>query len=798
MPVNPTYPGVYIEEIPSGVQTITGVATSIAVFLGRTLKGQRDKAVRCFSYSDFSRSFGGGHAESDMGKSVKLFFDNGGTDCYIVRLAHGGEKAKIVLTDESKNNALEATAKSSGTWGNGIRLQIDYDTVNPDETFNLTVIYQESGVEISREKHVNLSMDPDSSRFAPDYITQSSELIDMKLHADIASGGSHDMTLIANSFAGFSQGRFFKSTPIGAFRTEFETILGQYYKYEMDVDGNGYIPISLATVFGAAAPAIVAGSAWSLTDMSGRIEDVINEQLNASISGLNVLCEFITSGSVTALRVTADSGNKKSVHIRRASSKDLSGPLMFGLDQGGIEPVRYSDFRPVPTALIFNSVDNIIKLAALTRDQITSINIDAEGAITFDLSSLSTNATDQWFVDQNDKADGIREKLRAIAKAVNSDTGSSWKAVLWSYHLAFLAKSGSVNKTAAQVASLANATLGGTNFILNVKQYVLGSTGTGSYQDTPAVTDAGTEGTAPEVDDFQGSEDNHTGFYALDLADIFNLMVIPGDTGIDDATFLSLWDAASIYCEDHRAFLLIDPPTDWVKSGLPLVVQDNSLITSLRASVVKTNSAVFYPRLKYKSTSGLVKTIGPSGAIAGLMARTDATRGVWKAPAGTDADLRGILGLELKLTDMENGVLNKQAVNCLREFPSGYICWGSRTMDGFDDNSKADWKYIPVRRFTLFLEESLFRGTKWVVFEPNDEPLWAKIRLNVNAFMMRLFRQGAFQGSTPDKAYYVKCDSETTPQADINLGIVNIEVGFAPLKPAEFVIIKIQQMTGKL
>jgi phage tail sheath protein FI len=183
--------------------------------------------------------------------------------------------------------------------------------------------------------------------------------------------------------------------------------------------------------------------------------------------------------------------------------------------------------------------------------------------------------------------------------------------------------------------------------------------------------------------------------------------------------------------------------------------------------------------------------------IAGLMARIDSTRGVWKAPAGTEADLRGVLDLEVNLTDLENGVLNKLGVNCLRKFPVGIVNWGARTLDGSDDIG-SEWKYIPIRRLALFLEESLFRGTKWVVFEPNDEPLWASIRLNLNAFMMSLFRQGAFQGSTPDKAFYVKCDGETTTQNDRNLGIVNIEVGFAPLKPAEFVIIKIQQIAGDL
>jgi phage tail sheath protein FI len=151
-----------------------------------------------------------------------------------------------------------------------------------------------------------------------------------------------------------------------------------------------------------------------------------------------------------------------------------------------------------------------------------------------------------------------------------------------------------------------------------------------------------------------------------------------------------------------------------------------------------------------------------------------------------------------KLTDPENGALNPLGLNCLRIFPIyGSIAWGARTLVGSDAEGN-EWKYVPVRRTALFLEESLYRGTQWVVFEPNDEPLWAQIRLNIGAFMHGLFRQGAFQGQTPRDAYFVKCDKETTTQADINLGIVNILVGFAPLKPAEFVVIKIQQMAGQI
>jgi phage tail sheath protein FI len=184
--------------------------------------------------------------------------------------------------------------------------------------------------------------------------------------------------------------------------------------------------------------------------------------------------------------------------------------------------------------------------------------------------------------------------------------------------------------------------------------------------------------------------------------------------------------------------------------------------------------------------------------VAGLYARTDATRGVWKAPAGTDASLTGVSGVVVLLNDRENGVLNPHAVNCIRNFNVyGTVIWGARTLRG-NDEIGSEWKYIPVRRTALFIEESLYRALKWVVFEPNDEPLWAQIRLNVGAFMHDLFRQGAFQGKTPQDAYFVKCDKETTTQSDINRGIVNIVVGFAPLKPAEFVIIKIQQMAGQI
>lgn len=294
--------------------------------------------------------------------------------------------------------------------------------------------------------------------------------------------------------------------------------------------------------------------------------------------------------------------------------------------------------------------------------------------------------------------------------------------------------------------------------------------------------------------DIIGDIYDHTGIYALDAADLFNIMVIPEDEDLVDADYQSIYNEASRYCKQRRALLLADPPSGWTVNGRPAI--DRSTVTGFNAGLARANAAVFYPRIFYDD-SGIVRRMGPAGAIAGVMARMDSARGVWKAPSGMDAGLRGIARLEVNLTDGENGNLTMLGVNCLRSFPSGIVNWGARTMAGSVYNGDTDWKYIPVRRMALFIEESLYRGTQWAAFEPNDQPLWAMIRQNTGAFMMNLFRQGAFQGSKPDQAFFVKCDAETTTQEDRNNGNVNIVIGLALLKPAEFIIVRIQQKAGQ-
>ena len=295
--------------------------------------------------------------------------------------------------------------------------------------------------------------------------------------------------------------------------------------------------------------------------------------------------------------------------------------------------------------------------------------------------------------------------------------------------------------------------------------------------------------------DLTGDELNKKGIFALEKADLFNMLCLPPDT-VDGDISSGVVGSAAVYCEKRRAVLLVDPPSAWKTAATAL----DGLRTDPGIGTRSSNAALFFPRLRQPNPlrDNQVEDFVPCGAVAGIFSRTDASRGVWKAPAGVDATLVGVPQLAVSLTDAENGQLNPIAINCLRSFPVyGRIVWGSRTLAGADVLSD-DYKYIPVRRLALYVEESLFRGSKWVVFEPNDEPLWAQIRLNFGAFMHNLFRQGAFQGSTPRDAYFVKCDKETTTQNDINLGIVNIVVGFAPLKPAEFVVIKLQQIAGQI
>jgi phage tail sheath protein FI len=281
----------------------------------------------------------------------------------------------------------------------------------------------------------------------------------------------------------------------------------------------------------------------------------------------------------------------------------------------------------------------------------------------------------------------------------------------------------------------------------------------------------------------------------LDKVPIFNLLLLPGiaDNGI--------WSAALTFCERKQAFLIMDPPrqdsADGAGVGLPKIED-----TMDGPTVPKSpNGAIYFPYLLTQdSLTGNTVELPPSGYVAGIYARTDLRRGVWKAPAGIETTVLNTTGVTERgrMTDMRQGTLNPKGVNCLRSFPViGTVVFGARTLVAAN-TALQQWRYVPVRRMALSIEQTLYRNLTWVVFEPNDEPLWVAIRTSIENYMLSLFQQGAFQGRTPSQAFQVKCDSTTTTQTDIDNGIVNIIVAFRPLKPAEFVIIKIAQLAGQV
>lgn len=307
------------------------------------------------------------------------------------------------------------------------------------------------------------------------------------------------------------------------------------------------------------------------------------------------------------------------------------------------------------------------------------------------------------------------------------------------------------------------------------------------------VVTAGQDGVAPDHGSYLPPDGSSRGIRALDGADLVNVLVLPPVSPADRLPD-SVWAPALEYAVHRRAFLIVDPPPGLEPAEVVPWVTGPAGLRGTGAS----HAAIYYPRLEQADPlrAGAVASFAASGSVAGAYARTDATRGVWKAPAGTAATLAGTLGPSVVLRDADNGPLNEKGVNVIRSLPGvGTAIWGSRTLRGGVQVGD-EYRYIPVRRLALFIEESLDRGLRWAVFEPNDAALWARLRTVVSAFLDDLFRRGALQGGTPREAYFVKCDAETTSAADIEAGVVNVMVGVAPVKPAEFVVLGIRARTA--
>jgi phage tail sheath protein FI len=705
MPITPTYPGVYIQELASDVRTIVPVDTATTAFIGRALRGLVNEPVTIFGFEEFESQFGGLWIESKLGYAVRDFFLNGGSKAIIVR----------VFNPAATGNARAALKQLSAHTAPAGSIDL-YHTLRERRTV--------AALNTAAGDALTLAQKPkaDADKAKADADKAKADADKAKADADTALQVAQKAVAEAGESATDAQ----KAT----------------LKQAQEAATAKTAAAKQATADQAAAAERVANLAAS--DALAKAVQTAAGQTGATVASIlaaaqQAIVDLANKATAATISLQAKSpgawGNRLAARIT-AVDQDVSDQLA---DQYGVLPQE-----------LFN---------LLVRDTRTG---DEE---------VYTNVT--FGPGQRQ----LHKVLKEQSSLVEADGDAPADSILFVPHGKVTGKlHWWDDEQTASIVPAANAANDGDPITDTI---VLG--------DDDAAPDG--EGDSKAEPDGEAVK---RGIQALDQADIFNMLCIPPYDSSDTVSPDVLAEAAA-YCEKRRAMLIVDPPADWTSWNK---AQKGFPIQGLAPSA---NAAVFFPRIRKRNPlrDNQLDDFVPCGAVAGVMARTDFRRGVWKAAAGLEATLNGVEGFSVQVDDNANGQLNPKGINCLRVMPAaGPVVWGARTTVG-DDRLANQWKYIPVRRMALWIEETLYRSTQWAVFEPNDEPLWSSLRLNIGNFMNGLFRQGAFQGKSPAEAYFVRCDASTTTQTDIDRGIVNVIVGFAPLKPAEFVVISIKQITNQ-
>jgi uncharacterized protein len=833
--MNPTYPGVYIQEAPSPVHPITGVATSIAAFVGYTDKGIDNRAEQLFSYSDFERLFGGLASDSELSYAVQQFFNNGGAQGFVVRVPkHNAKPADLsIKLETASTNYWKFFALSSGSWADG-NLLVDVDFNGLGEAITGTMTVDGSG-----------NVTGTGTQFSSLEVGQCLVFASDPTHTLWQiSGITSDTVLALTTFTGSSAVVAFSGTAIGIATTASvyldplacnvtvtnltDGTVESFSDVSFNPNNANFLP-SVMNDFdtGSQLVNVAPPASFDYPPVPPVPTGIVGKPLV-----LNTLLNEICGGTAVTGTVTVTGGSNSVTGTVSFTGQVTPGQvIVFAADTTA---TAYSVSTVSGTTLTLASVyagassGTVVPTTATVRNAL----VKGDWYVTLGVTSPAT-APAPLPITVKIFSNGISQPPGSLAglagqlqTLINSQLsvslpGSSVQvsAVTWwgapairLYGVLPIYPDAVFNFTvpgggsAVDLAALLNLE-SGTLMVQNVSHYALGTGNlfplAGINIGTVHQSTLGSDGTGlPQTADLIGDPGLFTGIYALEKVDLFNQLCIPdatralpGNPNTLDPTVdpNAIYSTAIAYCDQRRAFLLLDAPPN-INTAAAAIDWKSTLLT-----VNDPNGAAYFPRLRLPDSlnNSQLRTFAPCGVVAGLYARIDGSRGVWKAPAGTEATLSGVQTMVYKLTDTEQGAINPLGLNCARIFPVyGPVMWGARTLVGADAEA-SQWKYVPVRRLALYIEESLYRGTKWVVFEPNDEPLWASIRLNVGAFMDGLYRKQAFQGQTADQAYFVKCDDETTTQADIDLGIVNILVGFAPLEPAEFVVITISQMSGQ-
>jgi phage tail sheath protein FI len=779
------HPGVYVDEISSGNRPIEQVSTSTTAFVGETGRGIPATAHFLTSFDDFTRALGdhlpgpGGY----MAAAVEAFFAAGGQRAFAVRVlpsdAQRGEGTPVRVRLgmgglPAQTWAMQFNAKGAGEWSSAIRVRLSDSVLSPGMAFTAEVLRIEGGVPRVVETYPDLTMDPEDESYFHDQIDNASQYVEVEdlLQEDLNATTrtrfplpERTAVLRAAPPSERTAGAFSYRVRDGA-EIEFRT-----WNSATDAD-----PVRQAVLFNAAN---LTASGVATTFGPDGFADLSSADL------ANVLDHFLTD----AFRVVQPANPQSAPEVHAAAA---SRPYLF-LAPNAATATNYNlTARTLALTGAGGAPVQIFAAAGLPA------GVDAGAVTPAQLRGLVDDALPDGFEVEARGAGLVIRGPRAAASATLGLTvdGGAPTGVVRVFAVA--GEGGDVN-LAPDTAQITVSEIRHPFVSPVMRELGFAGRARGYAEDSPAnpqslpisttITIAGgTDGNDPvTVSDFVGDATDNTGLHALDDQDI-NLVALPGQNTPDHISALLTY-----VDQRNDCFAIVDGPGSPERTFETHALDAKQFTDGLPNR--SRNSALYYPWLQVPDPVGVgrnpTRYVPPSGHVAGIFARTDNTRGVWKAPAGIEAVVGGAIGLQAKLLDADQDILNPSSVDCLRQFPgTGIVVWGARTL-----SSDAEWRYVSVRRTGLFLKESIRRGLRWAVFEPNDVDLWSQIRSNITSFMMVLFRQGAFQGATPDEAFEVVCDRSTNPQEKVDAGIVTARVSWAPLKPAEFVVIEITQKT---
>jgi len=774
------HPGVYVEEIPSGSKPIEGVATSVAAFVGKATKGPVGKAELVQSFDDYNNMYGDIASESDaMGLAVQSFYLNGGKSAFICRLAGEGSTAASESVNGQNTDALtdpavlKISASSKGVWGNKVYFRI----IKPDQDsliFDLEIGHQEKGEFVVDEEFSGLSMRAEDDNYALAQVNGNSAYVELSLgdaaNPDEAVEQYQDATLTGGELDSSKE-------------TYFSAGIPEPMSLTLNINGLGAEQITLDST-ALALPGTSHDADGGA--VAAAIKDAVNA-LSLDEPHLNFDCQYKT----TSHRFELTSAEADSA----ASLEVYDGALAALLRINSAQSAVLTSGSIVGTTTKFSN-----GIPGLAQPMILSLNIDNHGALEISLKADDLTLVGDKAADGATVAQAIQDAVQASDPAVLAY--KDFKCVYKPSKFELTSGSGNSRQSSLSVADGELAVF----LKLQASDSPRLLRGRQVEQGTAKVIPVHNLGTQDEGVKLAGGTENpatandFTDFYDSTLRKVrdVSIILLPGQHWARDGSGNPIISASLAHCQKMKnRVVIIDPP--------PSLELDQAATVTGLSLPSSTYSVLYYPWVKVANpfyhaeknpTADKTVDIGPSSFAAGIWSRIDGKRGVWKAPAGMGAGLIGAAGLKYIIENGEQDQLNPLGVNCFRNMPGGgRVIWGARTL-----STKADpeWRYVPVRRTAIMIEQSIYNGIQWAVFEPNDHRLWSALRGNIGGFMNSLFRVGAFQGEKASDAYFVRCGlSDTMTQTDIDAGQVIVIVGFAPLKPAEFVIVRIQQKVNQ-